>query len=1625
MIDRIEALEARNPGAVELATAVSLAVRAEPDLLRHARLAVGADATAEADLWWSDLVASQNATGIMLDPAVAEALRARLAARPDLLARAWALIQAEHADEHLAVRLEELVNWLSIAGGADAAERVEALLVAGANEWMATADEPAGGVRWILSALRRLPPPVAQSPAAAAIGAAAATRAGQSPDLAELPADALENWFPWLLARLAPARVRVALVDRGIEFEGADGEFFEAPDTDPVTVSLAWHDGEPRQRQVTVRRGERTTVAINADAVELTTLGGRRYTVRRRGSHGGGLDFSAVRAAHRPAAGLEPLVADALGRLRSRYGWGEIGGPAGSGKTTALCAVLDALEAEGAVVLQHFFGRGPAWWDEPGAIDRSLVAQLRTALPDLPDPAPESMRIDVRGSSTVVERELEVLLAVAAARTDGPELVVALDDPPAAGRRELARWVAGSGFSSLLPPRCSFIVASRFGGGIRDWLEDGDPYWRADTTARFDDVAGAYIRSLWVPLLRALGPVRVALADSATFSLLREDIERHGFATDGSATDSVAAVAVVADLAPPPLEFVRLCQMLGRPLVIVGYNVGLDRAQAQLGEFDASTFLPGPDGLDARLRELAWPVIAPLFSLAGGEIERLRRIVDWIVSRPPRSVDLQRLPASLLGPLPGDVASGLVGLIAAARPGFTLADLLWPMRVEEWGSTVQSLRRLYDLHLLDGRAPVFEHPEQVIERYGHAAVASIDPGLADTLTPEALAAAHRRLAEASESRPGVAPPYYARHEVAHAVATGDPEAVEQVCSATALTRRARQLGLPALAADLELAQTVIDVATVRDAVLALAARDAPAADFPRLLFHELHAQGVPDAAEYRHPHSALRPLLDPWPEPARDRAELTEVDAILTVADQLAAIRREELLVAGPDGFAAVEWGLHLGTWAVAVGDDALASFEHGDVMIASPSGRWVFENLGAQWLAAAGGGVLAATRDGALQHATDFDAGPRTLLAHTGPLTAAATAATDPALALVEVRTGAELAGYGMFVADGVVLLDGLTAGNLGDGEVTVRVTRRDLAATVERHGAFVLLRVDAPAHPVVELAPDDWPPTPDDPAEGAPPGLERFRVADGALFAVRRPSVVGGMSSGPLDVRPLASVLAPDLPALRGAWFATASLDGTVAVWAPGASTPLTRYRGHGARVRAVTTLGRCVVSGGDDGSLRLWSAEDGHDLAVLAVSAAVTACARWQGQIAWGAADGSTGLWDPRDPDRSRRLEGHGGRVLGMEVQRNRLVSWAADGTVVVLSTGVRSAAYRGPAPVRRAEALADGGTAVLWGDGTVTIESKRLDSRALRCLASDGERIAYGDGNDLVIASREGVLERRPQRSTPIACVFQRGEPVVATDADGISALAGGELLAVGLPDGSVTMSAALDRPSEYELRDPNGAAPVSSLAQDVDSVVSGHEDGTLRAWRDRELHNTFFQDAPVAHIALGVDELLSAEGNMIHSWSLDDGEVFTLGGHAAPITGLAALADERLASCAQDGTLHLWSLRTHARLETFQAAMPLVALAANGGTLTARDVAGRLYVWDTPLVSAQRPVTFPPGVSSATSDFEAALGRRSRGHRSATGLLGCVRRAAADRRRPERRDPRGRRGRVQCPRAVPA
>jgi hypothetical protein len=176
--DLIAACRAANPGVVDLAEAVCLAVRVEPLLLRRARLRLcpRVEAGAESRLWFSPLVGSRSTAAIVLDGDIRAALRETLADRPPGWLDDARLVVAEcHAGEPDALRLEEEIVWLAVRDGARAASGIEARLRR-ALKTMATMPERAMEVaRWADRALPSFPETVLEAESAnlLALGSAA------------------------------------------------------------------------------------------------------------------------------------------------------------------------------------------------------------------------------------------------------------------------------------------------------------------------------------------------------------------------------------------------------------------------------------------------------------------------------------------------------------------------------------------------------------------------------------------------------------------------------------------------------------------------------------------------------------------------------------------------------------------------------------------------------------------------------------------------------------------------------------------------------------------------------------------------------------------------------------------------------------------------------------------------------------------------------------------------------------------------------------------------------------------------------------------------------------------------------------------------------------------------------------------------------------------------------------------------------------------------------------------------------------------------------------------------------------------------------------------------------------
>ena len=152
-----------------------------------------------------------------------------------------------------------------------------------------------------------------------------------------------------------------------------------------------------------------------------------------------------------------------------------------------------------------------------------------------------------------------------------------------------------------------------------------------------------------------------------------------------------------------------------------------------------------------------------------------------------------------------------------------------------------------------------------------------------------------------------------------------------------------------------------------------------------------------------------------------------------------------------------------------------------------------------------------------------------------------------------------------------------------------------------------------------------------------------------------------------------------------------------------------------------------------------------------------------------------------------------------------------------------------------------------------------------------------------------------------------------------------------------------------------------ATSVSALAVDRRHVVSGDEQGTVKAWRIADdglkpvTEATF--DFPVVDLRfVGRDRVLVASGADLALVEIATGAVTRLpSGHSGGVTAIATAAAAAVAASASlDGTVRLWDLDRGRPLApvTLDIGVPgAVALSADGARLAVGDRRGGLVVWD--------------------------------------------------------------------------
>lgn len=481
----------------------------------------------------------------------------------------------------------------------------------------------------------------------------------------------------------------------------------------------------------------------------------------------------------------------------------------------------------------------------------------------------------------------------------------------------------------------------------------------------------------------------------------------------------------------------------------------------------------------------------------------------------------------------------------------------------------------------------------------------------------------------------------------------------------------------------------------------------------------------------------------------------------------------------------------------------------------------------------------------------------------------------------------------------------------------------------------------------------------------------------------------------------------------AIDDATLAMGRQDSTLLLWDSRAASQLELGR-HDERINALASPHpHLLVSGSDDKTIRLWHL-DGREwnstvlmrhthavCALEALSIQLVAMGAWDGTVAiWnvrsgvcehtfksggavsrlkrmrngslvvGLYSGDLFVWDPRKAKVVRTLSGHTQQVVSLvELHDGRLVSGSLDRTLKIWDCAedddhvVDRERHRGW--VRALAAHANGQLFSGGSDGMVKIWNPREG----RCTASFG---AHSRGVDALALSLDGrLISTGADLAVKIWQAPGFGRSTWRMEAE--RARERGPRAAIAsLPAGWIAWSSARQRITlwqprdelEYDLATRCHSALLAALPDDR-LVVGG--DDILETWNLAITHaseETRLEpqirsrgpgpDLLNALVVLpdGTAACAQNHSSCVELWNPETPRRWELRGHERPVTALAVLPGNMLASASEDNTVRLWSRNEgdYESVVAFVADAPLTSLAfvSASSILCAGDETGMIH-----------------------------------------------------------------------------
>jgi len=441
------------------------------------------------------------------------------------------------------------------------------------------------------------------------------------------------------------------------------------------------------------------------------------------------------------------------------------------------------------------------------------------------------------------------------------------------------------------------------------------------------------------------------------------------------------------------------------------------------------------------------------------------------------------------------------------------------------------------------------------------------------------------------------------------------------------------------------------------------------------------------------------------------------------------------------------------------------------------------------------------------------------------------------------------------------------------------------------------------------------------------------------------------------------------------------------------------------------AVTLGGRGLISGGRDGTLRIWDLPTGQQLLVLEDHpyGVAKVLASPDGRRAVSASrDRAAGvrIWDLESPQELLTLQDVNdiamtpdGRLLAIALQSGNLQVRTPDtaGLLSELSGRGRSATVIAVDPVGRwvaagsstgditvwdldtgqardllaqapvsAIALTRGGGLLVSGLSTGTVQVWDLTEDGDARILGDHEEGVVGlavtdDAVTAVSASDDGTMTSWDLRtgdalnSVPAdrAWLHGSGAPPIALTSDG--------RLAIGALGWQTLRIMEIRKGGQVRLLRGHGhLIRATAVTPDGRLAISASEDHTIRVWNLEASHllpNLLGHANSIEAVAVSPDGDVALSGStdgILKAWNVPGGEAqFSLRAHDGSIEAIAVDRSGRIAvSAGLDSTVRLWELREEKETRTVEVtATPGDLAIADDGTVVMASGHGALAVWD--------------------------------------------------------------------------